>query len=127
MLWHPAQPTPGPDVRPTRQHMNMISTDSDSPVHVSYDLLTWPGTVEIDGRTLHVVAPPLRFFRRRPQWWMEPGLRAPRGTGAGIIDEEVLRLETRLGLNPRSQITTMQLTRRTAEDPWELREVLRAA
>lgn len=83
-----------------------------------------PLSVEMDGRRWAVVAEPLRWFERIDRWWTTPGLRLPRGTGARVIDQEVMRLEVRLG-SVQSQITSLELVRRG--DSWQVRDVLRAA
>lgn len=81
--------------------------------------------VEVEGREHRVVAPALRYFERVDRWWTQPGLRLPRGTGAGVIDQEILRLEVQRG-SVNSQITTMELVL-GRDGSWGLREVLRAA
>lgn len=81
--------------------------------------------VEVEGREYRVVAEPVRWFERVDRWWEERGLRLPKGIGAGVIDQEILRLEVQRG-SARSQITTMELVR-GRDAVWRLRAVLRAA
>ncbi|MCQ9162937.1 hypothetical protein [Arthrobacter sp. STN4] len=84
-----------------------------------------PVSVVIAGRTWTVVGEPVRWFERRERWW-EHTPRLPWGTGAGVIDRAVIRVEARLGRNPRSATQTFELVAE-ADGAWAVRDVLRAA
>lgn len=76
-----------------------------------------PETVIHEGRQWHVDAEPLRWFERT-RWWEEVS-RMPRG--AGIIDREIWRVQARLGRNPKSELSTLELEKDRAGGGWLLR------
>lgn len=55
-----------------------------------------PLRVHWKGREYRLIAQPHRWFERR-KWW-EEGLRVPRGSGGGLADYEIWRLQLGLGL-----------------------------
>jgi Family of unknown function (DUF6504) len=68
------------------------------------------------GRSYRIVAEPVRWYERR-KWWAEE-LRAERGRGAGLVDQEIWRVQARL--NGRSQIRTLDLSHQVDTDRWRL-------
>lgn len=50
-----------------------------------------PQDVRWQGRDYQVCAEPSRWYERR-QWWLEE-TRAPLGTGAGLVDHEIWRVQ----------------------------------
>ncbi|MBT2513880.1 hypothetical protein J7E82_10165 [Arthrobacter sp. ISL-30] len=75
-----------------------------------------PTAIVQGGRAWCVAAEPIRWFERT-SWW--EGRRMPSGTGR--VDIEVLQVQVRLGLNPRSGLTTMELVRDGPGSGWRLR------
>jgi hypothetical protein len=78
--------------------------------------LTWAG------RRYTVCAEPVRWFERR-QWWAEE-TRAPLGTGPGLVDHEIWRVQVQLSdakAVPHPEETlTLDLTRNTGSGRWRL-------
>jgi hypothetical protein len=52
-----------------------------------------PVTLQWAGRDYAVCAEPVRWFERR-QWWAEES-RAPLGSGPGLVDHEIWRVQVR--------------------------------
>jgi hypothetical protein len=78
--------------------------------------LTWAG------RQYTVCAEPVRWYERR-QWWAEE-TRAPLGTGPGLVDHEIWRVQVRLSDAkaapcPESSLT-LDLTRSISSGRWRL-------
>ena len=55
-----------------------------------------PVTLQWAGRHYTVCAEPVRWFERR-QWWAEES-RAPLGSGPGLVDHEIWRVQVRADL-----------------------------
>ncbi|MGG5174323.1 hypothetical protein ACQQCD_04745 [Pseudarthrobacter sp. J1763] len=70
--------------------------------------VTWAGTEYL------VCAEPLRWFERR-QWWAEES-RAPLGSGAGLVDHKIWRLQLQAG----TQEITVELVHYVAANRWRL-------
>ena len=79
-----------------------------------------PLAVERDGREWLVAAEPLRWFERT-KWWETAG-RMPKGQGR--VDVEVWRVQVRLGRNPRSDLSTLELEHDPDGGTWSLRDVV---
>ncbi|WP_255769556.1 hypothetical protein [Pseudarthrobacter sulfonivorans] len=77
-----------------------------------------PTAVVSAGREFAVGAEAVRWFER-VSWW-EDQRRMPKGLGR--VDVEVLQVQVRLGVNPRSALTTMVLERDGLGGGWRLRE-----
>lgn len=73
-----------------------------------------------DGRTWHVGAEPVRWFKRLP-WW-ETAHRAERGGGLRI-DVEVWQVQARIGRNPRSPLVTFELVLGQDRKTWGVRSM----
>ncbi|HET6270524.1 MAG TPA: DUF6504 family protein [Arthrobacter sp.] len=75
------------------------------------------------GRHYTVCAEPVRWYERR-QWWEEEG-RAPLGSGPGLVDHEIWRIQVRLS-DPspdggaRGEILTLDLSRHVGSGRWRL-------
>ena len=68
------------------------------------------------GHTCKVAADPVRWYERR-NWWDEES-RAERGHGAGLVDSEIWRIQTRL--NARSPLRTLDLSYDISSGRWRL-------
>jgi hypothetical protein len=76
--------------------------------------LTWAG------RSYSICAEPVRWYERR-QWWDEV-TRAPLGSGQGVVDHEIWRVQV-LPVAARDgsdQQLTLDLTRHTGSGRWRL-------
>lgn len=62
------------------ESVNVICTEEDQPKEVRWQ-----------GHDYQVSAEPSRWYERR-QWWLEE-TRAPLGTGAGLVDHEIWRVQ----------------------------------
>ena len=81
--------------------------------------------LELDwaGRHYTVCAEPVRWYERR-QWWAEEQ-RAPLGSGPGLVDHEIWRIQVRAdsrGADSRSagEPLTLDLTRHIGSGRWRL-------
>lgn len=85
--------------------------------------LTWAG------RSYSVCAEPVRWFERR-QWWVEEG-RAPLGSGPGLVDHEIWRVQVKItdgppaGEDPAGEDTadglrTLDISRHLGSGRWRL-------
>ncbi|HEY3572197.1 MAG TPA: hypothetical protein VGK98_00050 [Arthrobacter sp.] len=79
-----------------------------------------PGAVIRGGQEWTVGAEPLRWFER-VSWW-EAERRMP--VGLSRVDVEVWRLQTRLGRNSGSALTTMEIIRDGLGGGWRLRSAV---
>ncbi|RAM36521.1 hypothetical protein [Arthrobacter globiformis] len=79
-----------------------------------------PGAVIRGGQEWTVGAEPLRWFER-VNWW-EAERRMP--LGRSRVDVEVWRLQTRLGRNAGSALTTMEIIRDGLGGGWRLRSAV---
>ena len=79
-----------------------------------------PTAVISNGREWPVGAEPVRWFER-VNWW-EVNRRMPKGLSR--VDVEVWRLQTRLGLNEESALTTMEILRDGLGGGWKLRSAI---
>jgi hypothetical protein len=74
------------------------------------------------GKTYDVCAEPMRWYERR-QWWAEDS-RAPLGSGPGVVDHEIWRVQV-LPTNPGNgnvpqEPLTLDLTRHIRSGRWRL-------
>lgn len=78
--------------------------------------LTWAG------RNYTVCADPVRWFERR-QWWAEEQ-RAPLGSGPGLVDHEIWRVQVHIqggrADTADAGTLTLDLTRHVASGRWRL-------
>ena len=79
-----------------------------------------PGAVIRGGKEWTVGAEPLRWYER-VSWW-EAERRMP--LGLSRVDVEVWRLQTRLGWNSGSALTTMEIIRDGLGGGWRLRSAV---
>jgi hypothetical protein len=81
--------------------------------------LTWAG------RHYSVCATPVHWFERR-QWWVEE-TRAPLGTGPGLVDHEIWRVQVRLTSAKKTpqqdETLTLDLTRNIGSGRWRLLKI----
>lgn len=75
------------------------------------------------GRHYAVCAEPVRWYERR-QWWAEER-RAPLGSGPGLVDHEIWRVQVRAvpqspGLRDAGEPLTLDLSRHTGSGRWRL-------
>lgn len=71
-----------------------------------------------DGRTWPVGPAPVRWFGR-VSWW-DRAQRMPLGQHARI-DNEVCRVQARIGTNPRTPLVTFELVRGQDRETWSIR------
>jgi hypothetical protein len=69
------------------------------------------------GRNHDLCAEPVRWFERR-QWWVEEQ-RAPLGSGPGLVDHEIWRVQVRDPGNPERTLT-LDLSRHVGSGRWRL-------
>ncbi|KQR68511.1 hypothetical protein ASF98_07655 [Arthrobacter sp. Leaf337] len=82
-----------------------------------------PSTLTWAGRHYTVCAEPVRWFERR-QWWAEE-TRAPLGTGPGLVDHEIWRVQVRpadVEAAP-DEALTLDLTRSIGSGRWRLLKI----
>lgn len=70
------------------------------------------------GRLYQVCAEPVRWYERR-QWWAEES-RAPLGTGPGLVDHEIWRVQVRAAQEDSGESLTLDLTRHIGSGRWRL-------
>ncbi|MDI3213440.1 DUF6504 family protein [Arthrobacter sp. AL12] len=76
--------------------------------------------LELDwaGRHYTVCAEPVRWYGRR-QWWAEEQ-RAPLGSGPGLVDHEIWRVQVRRTDSAEPDSLTLDLTRHVGSGRWRL-------
>ncbi|MFC4372249.1 DUF6504 family protein [Citricoccus nitrophenolicus] len=84
-----------------------------------------PLRLEWKGRVYVVAADPVRWYERR-KWWAEEA-RAVRGQGAGLVDQEIWRVQVRLEKARRAPLVTVDLAHRADSGRWQLIRVHDAA
>jgi hypothetical protein len=88
----------------------------------SVDVVCTPTGVPLQldwaGRHYTVCAEPIRWYERR-QWWAEEQ-RAPLGSGPGIVDHEIWRVQVRQAGIPEPETLTLDLTRHVRSGRWRL-------
>lgn len=77
-----------------------------------------PLNVDWAGLRYTVCAEPVRWYERR-QWWAEEQ-RAPLGSGAGLVDHEIWRVQVRRADSPDPESLTLDLTRHVGSGRWRL-------
>ncbi|MCU1433805.1 MAG: hypothetical protein JWR71_530 [Pseudarthrobacter sp.] len=70
------------------------------------------------GRHYTVCAEPVRWFERR-QWWAEER-RAPLGSGPGLVDHEIWRVQVRADPLDTGEPLTLDLSRHLGSGRWRL-------
>ena len=84
-----------------------------------------PLRLEWEGRLYVIAADPVRWYERR-KWWAEAS-RAVRGRGAGLVDQEIWRVQVRLEKASRAPLVTIDLAHRAESGRWRLIRVHDAA
>jgi hypothetical protein len=93
-------------------------------VDVACNLDGQPESLVWAGRSFSVCAEPVRWYERR-QWWAEES-RAPLGTGPGLVDHEIWRVQvlpSAAGSGPlkdQEEPLTLDLTRHIGSGRWRL-------
>lgn len=87
--------------------VEVICTPSGQPLK-----LDWAGT------HYKVCAEPVRWYERR-QWWTEES-RAPLGSGPGLVDHEIWRVQVRASGSSAGEILTLDLSRHAGSGRWRL-------
>jgi hypothetical protein len=83
-----------------------------------------PASLQWAGRSYSVCAEPLRWYERR-QWWAEES-RAPLGTGPGLVDHEIWRVQVLPSaagsgtVKDQEEPLTLDLTRHIRSGRWRL-------
>lgn len=91
--------------------IDVVQTAAGTPLH-----LLW------QGRSYTLAAEPLRWYERR-NWWDEE-LRAPPGTGVGLVDREVWRVQVRRdGAPPGAALLTLDLVKYLPAERWRVIKV----
>lgn len=70
------------------------------------------------GRHYTVCAEPVRWYERR-QWWAEES-RAPLGSGPGLVDHEIWRVQVHPLEGSTEQTLTLDLSRHARSGRWRL-------
>jgi hypothetical protein len=70
------------------------------------------------GQHYTVCAEPVRWYERR-QWWAEER-RAPLGSGPGLVDHEIWRVQVRLDPQDTGEPLTLDLSRHLGSGRWRL-------
>jgi hypothetical protein len=70
------------------------------------------------GRHYTVCAEPVRWYERR-QWWAEES-RAPLGSGPGMVDHEIWRVQVRASEGSPGEVLTLDLARHVGSGRWRL-------
>ncbi|MBO1268675.1 hypothetical protein [Arthrobacter cavernae] len=93
-----------------------------------------PAELRWRGLSYVVCADPLRWYERR-QWWVEES-RAPLGSGAGLVDHEIWRVQLKRSPDPRTREAgdaatepplTLDLVRHVGSGRWRLLRIHDAA
>ena len=88
-----------------------------------------PHTVQWKGTQYTVSSEPDRWYERR-QWWLEES-RAPLGTGAGLVDHEIWRVQLQPTQTdapaPAAGPITLDLVRHVNSGRWRLLRIHAAA
>ena len=93
------------------ESVDVICTDTGQPQEIQ-----WKGTHYL------VTNEPLRWYERR-QWWVEES-RAPLGSGAGLVDHEIWRVQVRAaGDHAADSTLTLDLTRHVGSGRWRLLKI----
>lgn len=88
-------------------------------VEVACGLEGQPVELQWGGRTYAVCAEPVHWYERR-QWWAEEQ-RAPLGSGPGLVDHEIWRVQVVPKENPAvPEHLTLDLVRHTGSGRWRL-------
>lgn len=83
-----------------------------------------PVSLQWAGRPYSVCAEPVRWYERR-QWWAEES-RAPLGTGPGLVDHEIWRVQVLPSaacsgaFNDQEEPLTLDMTRHVRSGRWRL-------
>jgi Family of unknown function (DUF6504) len=77
-----------------------------------------PVKLQWAGRRYTVCAEPVRWFERR-QWWAEER-RAPLGSGPGLVDHEIWRVQVRLEPDDAGELLTLDLSRHLGSGRWRI-------
>ena len=85
-------------------------------VDVDCDAEGVPVGVRWRGRVYRVAQDPVRWYERRA-WWAED-LRLPRERGAGVVDQQMGRVQVQLG--PRTELLTLELVHTLDTGRWRL-------
>lgn len=98
------------------ESVGVICTDAGQPQEVQ-----WKGT------QYTVTNEPVRWYERR-QWWLEES-RAPLGSGAGLVDHEIWRVQLQRPQEnePSSESITLDLVRHVGSGRWRLLRIHDAA
>ena len=91
------------------ESVDVICTDTGQPQEIQ-----WKGTHYL------VTNEPLRWYERR-QWWVEES-RAPLGSGAGLVDHEIWRVQLQCPQDEgqTGKTITLDLVRHLASGRWRL-------
>ena len=89
------------------ESVDVVCTSSGEPLD-----LDWAG------HHYTVCAEPVRWYERR-QWWAEEQ-RAPLGSGHGLVDHEIWRVQVRRADSPGQESLTLDLTRHVGSGRWRL-------
>lgn len=87
-------------------------------VHVVCTPSGQPLKLDWGGRHYTVCAEPVRWYERR-QWWAEEQ-RAPLGSGPGLVDHEIWRVQVRPADFPDTESLTLDLSRHVGSGRWRL-------
>jgi hypothetical protein len=98
------------------ESVDVICTDTVQPQEIQ-----WKGTRYV------VTNEPLRWYERR-QWWVEES-RAPLGSGAGLVDHEIWRVQLHRPQDEEQPgpTITLDLVRHLASGRWRLLRIHDAA
>ncbi|MFE4195182.1 DUF6504 family protein [Paenarthrobacter sp. NPDC056912] len=84
-----------------------------------------PQAVQWKGTSYTVTNEPVRWYERR-QWWVEES-RAPLGTGAGLVDHEIWRVQLLPAQSDANHTITLDLVRHLGSSRWRLLRIHDAA
>ncbi|MFJ4207521.1 DUF6504 family protein [Paenarthrobacter sp. NPDC089675] len=97
------------------ESIDVICTEEGSPQRVNWR-----------GNDYQVCADPVRWYERR-QWWSEE-TRAPLGTGAGLVDHEIWRVQLKEMSGPDTgKLITLDVVRHIGSGRWRLVRIHDAA
>ncbi|GAA5230214.1 DUF6504 family protein [Arthrobacter cryoconiti] len=95
--------------------VEVVATTAGVPLH-----LLW------HGRRYTIAAEPLRWYERR-NWWDEETRAAP-GTGAGLVEREIWRVQVRAdNAAPGAELLTFDLARYVPRNHWRIMRIHDAA